>query len=328
MSRLYGLDALRGLAAILVMWGHISDLPNSTLFAGNYGLCVDFFLMLSGYVLTRTYEVRMRAGMGVGQFMAKRYWRLFPLAALGAVLALMVIAIKAGGTLSWADWGAFATALLFLPYPEPWLFPVNGPRWSLFFELVMNLLHVTVLCWLSVRKLAIFLVVVAALQIMLISRGWFWPEPGHAAEFVPGSLRMIVSYTIGILLWRCAGERPLVVLRLPVLIGCFVAMVVFGTAFKSGTAGLVSVFVICPILLLGGVSYRPSARLATWCAALGAVSYPVYALHGPLMWLAEWAALPPPQIMVLALSTVGAAICGVVWWHRSKAAQPALAAVL
>jgi peptidoglycan/LPS O-acetylase OafA/YrhL len=321
MPRLYGLDALRGLAAIIVMTGHISDLPQSTMFAGNYGLCVDFFLMLSGYVLTRTYEARMRQGLGCRAFMTKRYWRLFPLASLGAIMALMVIALEAGGSLRLADWGAFAAALLFLPYPEPWLFPVNGPRWSLFFELCMNLLHVTVLHRLSVRNLAIFLVLVAVLQITLIQDGWFWPEPAHIAEFVPGTLRMIVAYTIGILLWRCAGERPVVVLRLPVLIGGFLAMVYFGALFSSGKVGLVSVFLICPILLLGAASYQPAPRLAWWCGALGAVSYPIYALHAPLMRLTEWAGLSPPQILVLALTTVGLVVSGVVVWNRRSTGQ-------
>lgn len=318
MPRLYGLDALRGLAAIIVMSGHISHLPQSGLFVGSYGLCVDFFLMLSGYILTRTYEARMRQGLGAGRFMAKRYSRLFPVAAIGAIMALLMVAVQANGTLTMANWGAFATALLFLPYPEPWLFPLNGPRWSLFGELCMNLLHAAVLCRLSVRQLAIVVALVTGLQILLIHDLGRWPVLGHAAQFLPGMLRMIVSYSIGILLWRCVGERPLVVLRLPVLIVSFVAMVSLGALFNPVVTGLVAVFLICPVLVLGGASYQPGPRLAMWCAAAGAISYPLYATHEPLLQLAVWAGLAPPQIMVAALASVGLVVGGVVWWQKLR----------
>jgi peptidoglycan/LPS O-acetylase OafA/YrhL len=321
MPRLYGLDALRGLAAIIVMGGHIGSLPESGIFPGSYGLCVDFFLMLSGYILTRTYEERMRSGMGAVSFMAKRYRRLFPVAAIGAVLALLMTALAADGSLSLANWAAFATALLFLPYPEQWLFPLNGPRWSLFGELCVNLLHVTGLSRLSVRNLVIVLFLVLAAQIVLMQDLGRWPVLGHAPQFVPGMLRMIVAYTIGILLWRCVGDRRLIVLRMPSLVIIFAAMVYVGGLFHPVGMGLAAVFLICPLLVLGGASYQPSPRLAAWCGAAGALSYPLYATHEPLLQLAVWGGLAPLQILLIALATVGALVAGLALWARRSSGR-------
>lgn len=63
MSRLSGLDAIRGIAALIVVVRHfqqtfyLSELPISA------GVSVYMFFVLSGFVMARTFEARMLAGL-------------------------------------------------------------------------------------------------------------------------------------------------------------------------------------------------------------------------------------------------------------------------
>jgi uncharacterized membrane protein len=61
------LDAMRGLAALAVAVFHVYN----PLVPGGY-LAVDFFFVLSGFVLDRTYRPRFAAGLGVRAFMLAR----------------------------------------------------------------------------------------------------------------------------------------------------------------------------------------------------------------------------------------------------------------
>ncbi|MDE2487766.1 MAG: acyltransferase [Alphaproteobacteria bacterium] len=79
------LDGLRGVAALAVVGVHVlgifySDARNPLHHAG---LAVDFFFMLTGFVIAHTYDGRWTR-MNAGQFFALRLQRLHPLVVLGA----------------------------------------------------------------------------------------------------------------------------------------------------------------------------------------------------------------------------------------------------
>src|SRR5262245_14845562 len=80
-SRLETLDAMRGVAAIVVVTFHLGSLlPGAT--TEGY-LAVDFFFALSGYVLARTYDARLEHGMESLDFIRRRIIRLYPLYLIG-----------------------------------------------------------------------------------------------------------------------------------------------------------------------------------------------------------------------------------------------------
>jgi len=119
-----------------------------TLFSRGY-LFVDFFFVLSGFVLTLSVD---REGMGSADFMWRRVKRLWPLAALGAFLgaaAALFMGQHDGIALS------LAMALLMIPsfaQTGP-VFPLNSPQWSLLMELAANVLHAVILRRLNDRQL-------------------------------------------------------------------------------------------------------------------------------------------------------------------------------
>jgi len=88
--RFVALDSLRGLAALLVVLHHINGagyLLSLPLF--RYGsLAVDFFFVLSGFVIAANYGERLTQGFSIGRFMALRLGRVYPLHLV--VLAIFV----------------------------------------------------------------------------------------------------------------------------------------------------------------------------------------------------------------------------------------------
>src|ERR1700755_49340 len=83
------LDGLRGVAAIAVMTRHLPQFLGAVSYHGRAGvllgptpksyLAVDFFFVLSGFVLAHAYQARLQAGMGPGRFLLMRVIRRWPL---------------------------------------------------------------------------------------------------------------------------------------------------------------------------------------------------------------------------------------------------------
>jgi peptidoglycan/LPS O-acetylase OafA/YrhL len=138
------LDGLRGLAALAVALFHAAIFfPALTVIAPANGyLAVDFFFVLSGFVLAHAYSERFAKGMTACAFMGRRLRRLYPLYLLSLALwlplgirGLMSRTLDPRQTII-----AAVAALLYLPAPQSFLvYPLNPPTWSLFYELAANL---------------------------------------------------------------------------------------------------------------------------------------------------------------------------------------------
>lgn len=139
-GRIVSLDGLRGLAALLVAVYH---LPFIFGFKVTHAyLAVDFFFILSGWVMAHSYEERIRLGMPFRVFLHNRFARLYPLCAVALVAALAVTVIKSRiGTIP-ANIACFVPNALMLPCLQDGVstFPLNGPSWSIFVEVCINLI--------------------------------------------------------------------------------------------------------------------------------------------------------------------------------------------
>ena len=82
------LDGLRGVAALLVIWYHVFEgfatSPYDQKFNHGY-LAVDFFFILSGFVIGYAYDDRWGKTLTIKQFFKRRLIRLHPMVILGAV---------------------------------------------------------------------------------------------------------------------------------------------------------------------------------------------------------------------------------------------------
>jgi peptidoglycan/LPS O-acetylase OafA/YrhL len=285
-TRLPGLDMLRGIAALCVVGLHTRAIY------GDYGwivgtgyLAVDLFFMLSGYVMARTYDPRFAAGLGPLRFFLARYRRLWPVMAIGSVIGLPKLWFELQNPTGFALTAGFNLLLLPVPQEGP-AFPLNIPAWSILFELTANLIHGLILWRLRLR----WLVVLAAATIPPI----FWVGTSydtfdvgaHTYDFLAGLPRVLLSYLIGIVLWKLWRDEP----ALPVPPGlALIAMpAMFSAAWilglKDWRLDLVFIVIACPLLIAGGLRLRSrGAMTGATALALGALSFPLYAVHMPVL---------------------------------------------
>jgi peptidoglycan/LPS O-acetylase OafA/YrhL len=87
-TRLTTLDGLRGLAALAVVLLHCSELFVLDWVPHNAYLAVDFFFLLSGYVLARGFERKLRQGWAI-DFLRRRLIRLYPLVVAGSLIGFV-----------------------------------------------------------------------------------------------------------------------------------------------------------------------------------------------------------------------------------------------
>ena len=163
-----GLDALRGIAALLVALFHFRGnfLGYNNYPSGDGYLAVDVFFVLSGFVLSHAYLSRFARGMTVWQFVKIRLIRLYPLYFIGLMLGMvnLLAGYEPRGALSNLDIArAFTMELFMLPsWPTLYdrLFLINVVSWSLFFEMLVNILFVVF--WKRLTPKALLRIIIAS----------------------------------------------------------------------------------------------------------------------------------------------------------------------
>lgn len=317
MRRYAALDGLRGIAALSVVLLHLQafgmfPLPNDRNHA------VDLFFMMSGFVIAGVYE-RQLPTLGVGRFVVQRLARLHPTYALSlAILPLFITAIAIISTVPVAKAAIYQSMpfrFFYLPSPPAIVPPnrscflLNGPGWSLLWELVVNILYATLLPILS-RRVLIAIVAAAGMVLALlcfrgidITTGSDWPT------FWMGALRVVFGFPLGVLLWRSA--RPRFDTPFPLL-----ALMAAATLFLPSILSLLVVLPSIVWLATGSSSAGPLLGLA------GELSYPLYAVHVPLIEPVDWFATRllhlPEQVLgpVLLVALVAASWLVLTVWDR------------
>lgn len=330
------LDGLRGVAAFAVIVDHVPGGWLGEVFPGRY-LAVDFFFVLSGFVLAHAYGAGLASGGSPMAFMKARLIRLYPMYLLALMLALSLAVL--GAVRGWIGPGwtdiltVAAFGLLFLPAPPVTafgngeLYPANAPAWSLFFELVANLIYALIARVLSWRLLAAVLAIGAAAVTFTVFRhagtggpGWLWT---HADA---GISRVVFDFFAGVAIYRLRS-----VVTMPAL-PWWAAMIAFLGVIAVPATGVwrtgydvLAELVLMPLLVMlasGGVVNGVVARL---CAVAGLVSYAVYVMHVPLMGAITVAAavlgvqLAPGPVLVLLVAVAAA---GVAWLANALYDKP------
>ena len=290
-KRFYSLDAMRGIAALTVVISHIGSVMSPSILHYSY-LGVDFFFMLSGFVLTRAYAPKLNSAMSVGRFMELRLIRLYPMFAVGGLLGLVQIAGQIATHSPSAPSGmdalvGIATNALILPdfRSAYMLFPVNIPGWTLFFELVANALFAVALFRMRSSLLSFICVVTGALSFWGLVHngngdvGWSWPTIGF------GVLRVGYAFPLGILLARAFGRtaKHRTWLALLPVAGLAVLFAIALPDRFDWIYNAAALFAVLPAILWFGANFALPKRLDKFGAILGDVSYPMFALHFPLL---------------------------------------------
>ncbi|MGV3556090.1 MAG: acyltransferase family protein [Croceibacterium sp.] len=294
------LDSLRGLAAVLVVLLHMGGTGPilSTAFVRNGWLAVDFFFVLSGFVLASAYARPLAGTFSLSRFMILRLGRIYPVhAAVLLVLLAYELALATGAAAIGVDRQAFTypqqswewfwkTALLiqawFPDAPSAW----NAQSWSISVELwlyvglalVMRLAGMRGLYWIVGAGLAAIAVLISGFDEFVEPLSW---------EMLHG----IAGFGIGVGAWRM-HER----LRQPLgkLEGHWLSLaeIITSTAAIAFVSSYARAVDYLPVLLVfaalvlvfaqdRGLVSRLLARRPF--VALGILSYSLYMVHFPII---------------------------------------------
>ncbi len=292
-NRYIFLDGIRGFAALVVLTRHTTELWGINFFR-NY-LAVDLFFILSGFVIGHAYEDKLaKNSLTVKNFIKIRLIRLYPIYFSSLLICLILTITNIAPTINTnstqAAALAFSLSALMLPSKiptSPSLFPINGPYWSLFFELFDNFLYIYFRPLLTTRTIFIcvilfgLLVAGAALLRGNLDVGHTWSIGSVAAGFSRASF----GFLTGILIFR-NHERLAVIFKdfqFPWLAALFtITILLLPSAGKFNPyIDIISVIILFPILITIAASGR-NTKGEKLLSSLGSASYPVYVLHLPL----------------------------------------------
>lgn len=292
------LDGLRGIAAIGVVLFHFMEIAAPDYrdsFIPHSYLAVDFFFCLSGFVIAYAYDGKLET-MGKKSFFKRRLIRLQPMVLIGAVIGLICFLFDPFSPLASSFGGLevllmFLSASLLIPFPnvpERYfnLFHLNPPTWSLFWEYIANVIYAVFLVKASKRTLQIILIIAGILLCMESYRSGYLAVGFGGDNFWGGGIRLAFSFTAGILLSR--AKR---VAATPVsfyLLGLGLALVFF-IPYSERISPIIDPILVLfyfPFLIYvsaGQVYTLNSVKKV--CKWLGDLSYPLYMIHYPFIWL-------------------------------------------
>ncbi|GAC1387260.1 MAG: acyltransferase [Ginsengibacter sp.] len=309
------LDGLRGVAAIMVICMHTME-PfaggDATKMYINHGyLAVDFFFMLSGFVIAHAYDDRWNT-MGIKDFFKRRLIRLHPMIIIGMTIGALCFYFSASTVVfpnvgTTPVWKLILTMLIgytLLPVPTSFdirgwgeMHPLDGPAWTLFFEYIANIMYALVLRRTSKAILTLLTLIAAGFLIQYCvggSRGDLIGGWSITAEQLRiGFTRLCYPFLAGMLLSRVI--KPGNLNNTFVLCSLFLVIVLsiprvggnnVGHFWMNGLYEALSIIVIFPaVVYLGASGSINNKRVANVCRFLGDISYPVYIIHYPFIYI-------------------------------------------
>jgi len=333
------LDGLRGVAAILVVAFHIFE-PHSTSHLDqiiNHGyLAVDFFYVLSGFVIGYAYDDRW-GKLTIGGFFKRRLVRLQPMVVMGMVIGAVFFYFQDS-----AMWPAIHTipvckmllimliGFTLIPVPismdiRGWqeMHPLDGPGWSLFFEYIANILYGLFVRKFSKTILSILVILFGAalIQYAVTSKtgdvigGWSI-DP---LQLRIGFTRLMYPFFAGLLLSRILrpGRINNAFFWCSLLLVIFFAIPRVGgkeQLWMNGLYDSLTIILIFPLIVYMGASGEVTGKFASRvCKFFGDISYPIYITHYPLIYTyTAWVSNHPGVSFAKALPYALATFVGAV----------------
>ena len=305
------LDGLRGVAALMVVIFHTFEAygpGNRFIQPINHGyLAVDFFFLLSGFVVAYAYDDRW-GKMTQWDFYKRRLIRLQPMVVMGSIIGAIFFYFQrspvfphVATTPVWKMLIVMVVGFTLIPLLPSmdirgWqeMHPLDGPAWSLFWEYVANILYAVGLRKLSNKALGVLVFLAAVFLTHLTIMGGTGDVIGGWSVDIPqmhiGLARLLYPFFAGMLLMRL-GKR--IHVKGAFLLCSLMLIVIFSIPRLGGREhlwmnGLYEAFciiVLFPVIVSMGAGDEIRGKFSTkLCKFFGEISYPIYITHYPLIY--------------------------------------------
>ncbi len=314
------LDGLRGVAAFLVLFYHCCEITSGAdpvHMNINHGyLAVDFFFILSGYVISYAYDDRWTK-MSLWNFCKRRLVRLHPLIIFSTLMGACLLYLGAGdffpGISSAPAWKVLLTIIagcLMIPLGKSFdvrgwseVSPLNGNAWSLYYEYLANILYALFIRRFGKFALGLLVVLSAFLTLNLtlnLDVFGFWSERTAQAytviggweldQWLIGITRLFYPFFCGLLLARIG--RKIKIRRGGFLWASLILLVALAFPRVGGVDNMllngiyesVCILFVFPVVVLMGAGSTVSGQTAAACKWLGEISYPLYVTHYAIVY--------------------------------------------
>ena len=324
-----GLESLRGFAALLVALYHVSWRSHFAYanFVRNGALMVDFFFILSGFVLFHSYGAKLGTFARGVRFMVIRFGRLYPLH-LASLLVFVAIECAKWAAIRWQlapvasvpfaqnTFGALLGNLFLIHglgiFDQPtW----NNPSWSISVEFYIYALFAIVVSLFPRKTLLLGISGILTLAGLLIS----WNAAGgldSTAQY--GFFRGLLGFFCGVIAWHIysalRGRIPPRILGAANIILAS-ALIAFLIVLHRGLYDFIAIPLFIAIVLVTALHDAQQSNPLDWRAIvwLGTVSYSVYMVHPIIIWCFEFVLqyvlkLPRPDYYAINIWTGDAVV--------------------
>ncbi|PSO16442.1 acyltransferase [Bradyrhizobium sp. MOS003] len=307
------LDFYRFVAALGVFIFHLKliDTGISPAWNGSYGLFVDMFFILSGFVISYSYPSTSPGPRSYARFLIRRIARIYPLHLLTLLIFAILALMGISGPTSHASWTEFIQNLFLV---QAWgitdHLSFNSPAWSISAELFCYLLF-PLFMLLAGRISPLMLAIIVALSYGILAHAHLpiWQERSqmYGATFDFGMLRALPSFLNGILLtvlFRLSSDYR----KKPVAfagIALFAVSILVLNFFAKPDLAII-LFSLAILVTATGESAFARFPGSDWLGRLGNTSYAIYMMHEVLLILLfkpawHYFGLQPSMFPVFAL---------------------------
>jgi peptidoglycan/LPS O-acetylase OafA/YrhL len=294
-NRIEPLDSLRGIFALLVVVYH-AYIGHHFLTASvvrNGGLAVDYFFLLSGFVISLAYSHKLPQPGGFWRFAVQRVARLWPLhlVMFAGFIGLYLLRVAIGTQeVSPAFLGlALQDLLLLNSLGNESFSALNLPAWSISVEMwVYVLFGLVAVCGLPVLGLSVVLILASGAVLLELF------NPGFGLSYDKGLFHGIFFFFIGTLCHRAylhliARDIGFGTLAELAVVVAIILAFVFYPATLWASVGVALIFAAAILVLSRGHGIVSGALSTRPLLALGRLSFSIYMTHYLVLQLASTA---------------------------------------
>jgi|TARA_B110000003_G_scaffold276459_1_gene323061 peptidoglycan/LPS O-acetylase OafA/YrhL len=301
VKKIFYLESLRGLAALSVAFYHfdIGSLLTNNAFVKNSWLMVDFFFVLSGFVIALNFQSKIYNFTDVINFQARRFFRLYPLHFLMLLIYLCLelgkyfvqeqygmVANNPAFSINNAD--SFIQNLFLVQVISQEYLTWNGASWSISAEFVAYFLFAIVILLSQRRDL---IVTIFSIMISFTAFLYLFHSNLSAGN---GLMRCFYSFFLGVLVFNFRSKCFFNIHNTFSYLMLLLAILAIGFSEPENIIGLnIFVPIIFCILLITLELSNQETNIAInilnhrYLVYLGAISYGIYMIHGLVWWMVK-----------------------------------------